>query len=156
MVSRFGRRKVLSARDQLARMRGVYPHFHCRIRDGALVAEGEIRPTARSISYRVRIEYRAPEAPKIYVISPGLKPREEGGRIPHVYPGNRPCLYLPNTDEWSPDLSLAHTIVPWISEWLYFYETWHAIGVWLGGGVEPADNSPIRNDHEDEADGQNR
>jgi len=31
---------------------------------------------------------------------------------------------------------LADTIVPWLMSWLFFYEIWHAIGEWLGGGVE--------------------
>src|SRR5262245_523531 len=156
MGSRFGPRKVLSVRDQLARMRGVYPHFNCRVRGGALVAEGDIRPTARSVAYRVRIEYRADEPPPGDVVSPELEPREDGGRLPHVYPGNRLCLYLPGAGEWNPDMSLAHTIVPWISEWLFFYETWRALGVWLGGGIEPIDNKTIRRDDKEKAYGRDQ
>jgi len=144
MVSSFGSRKVLSVHDQLARFRVVYPHFRSYVKDGTLIAEGDIRPTARSVAYRVRIEYRAGEPPRVLVLSPKLEPREEGGRLPHVYPGDRLCLYLPGTGEWSPDMSLAHTIVPWTSEWLFFYEAWRVLGVWLGGGVEPATSKTIR------------
>jgi hypothetical protein len=144
MVSRFEPRKVLSAHDQLARFRVAYPQFRSSVKKGTLVAEGDIRPTARSVAYRVRIEYRADEPPRVYVLSPKLEPREEGGRLPHVYPGDRLCLYLPGAGEWTPDMSLAHTIVPWISEWLFFYETWRVLGVWLGGGVEPAESKTIR------------
>jgi hypothetical protein len=144
MGSRFGSRKVLSVHDQLARFRVAYPQFRSWVKDGTLIAEGEIRPTARSVAYRVRIEYRADEPPRVHVLSPKLEPREEGGRLPHVYPGDRLCLYLPGTGEWSPDMSLAHTIVPWASEWLFFYETWRVLGVWLGGGVEPAESKTIR------------
>jgi hypothetical protein len=32
---------------------------------------------------------------------------------------------------------LADTVVPWTSEWLFFYEVWHATGLWLGGGTHP-------------------
>jgi hypothetical protein len=144
MVSSFGRRKVLSVHDQLARMRILYPQFRCWVKDGVLHAEGDIQPTMRSVAYRVRIEYCAGDPPQVRVLSPKLKPREQGGRLPHVYAGNRPCLYLPGAGEWTPDLSLAHTFVPWISEWLFFYETWHALGIWLGGGVEPAETKTIR------------
>ena len=149
MVSRFGPRKVLSVRDQLARMRVLYPHFRCWVKDGTLFAEGDVQPTTRSVAYRVRIEYHAGDPPQVHVLSPELKPREEGGRLPHVYPGTRLCLYLPGAGEWTPDLSLAHTIVPWISEWLFFYETWHALGAWLGGGVEPAENKTIRREEKE-------
>ncbi len=137
-------RKVLSVNDQLARFRIAYPHFRSRVRNGALIAEGDIQPTTRSAVYRVRIEYRAGERPDVEVLSPKLEPREEGGRIPHVFPGNRLCLYLPGTGEWEPDMSLAHTILPWISEWLFYYETWRVLGEWLGGGVAPADSKTIR------------
>lgn len=148
MVSNFGRRKVLGIRDQLGRMRMVCPDFRTRIIDGALVAEGDVRPTHRSVAYRVRIEYRAGEPPESTVLSPPLKPREEGGRLPHVYPGEKLCLYLPNAGEWTPDMSLAHTIVPWIAEWLFYYEVWHVTGEWLGGGVEPAVKRTVRKDEE--------
>jgi len=144
MVSSYRPRKILGVRDQLARMRAMYPQFRCWVKGGVLFAEGDIRPTARSVDYRVRIEYRADESPKVYVLSPKLEPREEDGRLPHVYPGDRLCLYLPDTGEWTSEMSLAHTIVPWISEWLFFYETWRVLGVWLGGGVAPAEQKTIR------------
>ena len=34
-------------------------------------------------------------------------------------------------------MQLATTIVPWCSEWLFYYELWLATGEWLGGGVHP-------------------
>jgi len=69
------------------------------------------------------------------VLSPVIKKRD-GYRIPHVYKGNRPCLYIPGAGEWGPDKYIAYTIVGWLSEWLYFYEVRHATGNWLGGGHE--------------------
>jgi hypothetical protein len=115
---------------------------------GALVAVGDVQPTSRSVVYNVRIEYRAGDPPEVTVLSPKLVPREEGGRLPHVYPGDKLCLYTPYTGQWTPDMSLPHTIVPWISEWLFYYELWHATGEWLGGGTEPAANETIRNEKE--------
>ena len=72
----------------------------------------------------------------------GCSPRRSRGCaddpvIPHVYPGPRPCPYLPGSGEWSLDQFVADTIVPWTSLWLYHYEVWHATGEWLGGGVHP-------------------
>jgi hypothetical protein len=60
--------------------------------------------------------------------------------VPHTYgegPPAKLCLWLPGTDEWSPAMPLAETIVPWASEWLFFYELWHATGIWYGCGVHP-------------------
>jgi hypothetical protein len=149
MGSRFGSRHVLGVREQLGRLRGACPGFRSRVRGALLIADGDVRPTARSVVYRVKIEYRVGDAPQIFVLSPKLEPREPGGRIPHVCPGNRLCLYLPGADEWTSEMSLAHTIIPWISEWLFFYETWHAIGVWLGGGVEPSEHTTIRREEKE-------
>jgi hypothetical protein len=148
MVGRFERRRILSVHDQLARFRVAYPQFRSSVKKGLLVVEGDIRPTVRSVAYRVRIEYRAAEQPRVHVLSPKLEPREEDGFLPHVYPGDRLCLYLPGADEWMPGMSLAHTIMPWISEWLFFYETWRVLGLWLGGGVEPRDCKTVRKGRE--------
>src|SRR5687767_11545413 len=120
MASNYGRRKVLSARDQLARMRGELPRFRSRIVDGALVAIGDVQPTSRSEVYTVRIEYRAGGAPEVSVLSPKLVPREESDHLKHVYPGNKLCLYTPCRQEWTPDMSLPLAIVPWVAEWLFY------------------------------------
>lgn len=107
------------------------------------MARGVVQPLPLSDEYRVRIEYALGEAPKTWVESPILRSREEGGDIPHVYwdEGPRPCLYLPRSGEWRGERLLAATIVPWLLEWLVFYEDWHATGEWRGGGVHPPDRS---------------
>jgi hypothetical protein len=87
--------------------------------------------------YRVRIEYTLSTSPTVWVLSPLLRGRDDDPVLPHVYPGPRPCLYLPGSGEWSPNQFVADTMVPWTSLWLYHYEVWHATGEWLGGGVHP-------------------
>src|SRR5690606_1969874 len=95
-----------------------------------------VRPTPLAEGYRVRIVYALGDAPKAYVDSPALRPRGDGQPVPHVYPGPRPCLYLPGSGEWTNRMSIARTIIPWLMLWLTYYELWHATGVWQGGGVE--------------------
>ena len=128
-------------------MRQAYPHFRSTAKSGLLAAEGDIQPTAMSGFYHVKIEYRADEPPKVRVLSPELKLRDDADRLPHTYRGDVLCLYLPGVGEWTPDMSLARTIVPWTAEWLFYYEAWLVTGRWLGGGVEPAPNTPIRHDN---------
>jgi hypothetical protein len=36
-------------------------------------------------------------------------------------------------------MSLATTVVPWLEEWLVFYEGWLLTGTWQGGGTLPAE-----------------
>jgi len=99
------------------------------------VSRGLVQPYVLSREYRVRIEYDV-GLPRVWIEDPPLMPREEGGRIPHVFPGPRPCLFYPPNREWIPSMLIADTIVPWLMAWLYFYEIWHATGEWLGGGID--------------------
>lgn len=32
------------------------------------------------------------------------------------------CLYYRN--EWNPMMKISETIIPWISEWIYYFEFW--------------------------------
>jgi hypothetical protein len=124
----------------------AFPGFKSKVRGAVLTGYGDIRPTELSESYRVKIEYEVGEAPRVWVIDPELVCRADAGRIPHMYGGERLCLYLPGSGEWTGDLSLPHVLIPWIAEWLLFYELWHATGEWLGGGVEPTANEPFRHE----------
>jgi hypothetical protein len=139
------RRGILSVHEQLPRMR-AFPGFTSWLSGTRLIAEGEVHPSSLGAIYRVRIEYEVKEFPKVWVLSPELIPREKGGEIPHMYGQERLCLYLPGTGEWSGRMSLGHTIIPWISLWLHYYELWHATGEWLGGGVEPTVEKPFIRD----------
>lgn len=103
------------------------------------------------MTYKVRVVYRLGQHPVVNVIDPPLKARD-GGRLPHVYSGDNLCLYHPDYDEWSGGRVIAETIVPWISEWLYFYEVWLVTEEWLGGGEHPPSGKNKR--HESSHSGQ--
>ncbi len=139
MVTQFEPIRTVGVNEQLAMMRILHPAFACSVRDGLLTCRGIIRPTAVNRAYRVRVEYLAKEFPKAFVEDPPLRRRQPDERIPHTYDLDRPCLYFPRTGEWRSDKFIAHTIIPWLSEWLFYYEAWRATGQWLGGGVHPAD-----------------
>jgi len=139
MASRadYFRARRLTLAYQLAKMKSLFPHFKTAGRGSRAVWTGTLRPSPLSDEYRVKIEYGVGDVPKVWVLSPPLQARPDNPSIPHVYPGPRPCLYLPRSGEWSPDEFIADTIVPWTSLWLFHYEVWRAIGEWLGGGVHP-------------------
>lgn len=137
MSGRCGKRPPISTDGQCALMRLFYPQFNTRFVGGRMISVGDLNPSSLSDTYRVKFEYKADRSPKVRVISPELVPREPGGKLKHVYPGNRLCLFVPGSGEWTPQMSIAKTIVPWASEWLFYYEMWHATGEWLGGGEEP-------------------
>ncbi len=124
-------------------MHSRYLHFDVRRSGNVVTWTGAVHPSDMSPEYRVRVRYALDDQPEIQVLSPALRDRE-GEPIPHVYPANILCTYLPRT-EWTPAHLIADTIVPWISDWLWFYEVWHGTGEWLADGEHPAAKNFPRN-----------
>lgn len=112
---------------------------HGNVRCGRLVWEFNAQPTPLSRIYRVRIVYQQRQTPLVFVIVPDVRDLAGGRRIPHVYSQKptRLCLYLPSTYEWSKEMTIADTIVPWAILWLFYFEEWLASDEWKGGGMHP-------------------
>ncbi len=129
--------RVLGLGEQLAYLRLWWPNFRSKICGATLSAVGELRPSELSATYTVCVNQRGGRSPEVRVVNPELRKGAGGEKIPHMYSQERLCLFLPGGGEWKPDDPIAHTILPWTSLWLYFYEVWHATGEWLGGGIHP-------------------
>lgn len=128
---------------QIAMMARYYPGFAAiRYPDTTIVWKGHLRPKMQS--YLVAVIWR-PSMPLPYVtiLNPSIRPRPGGSydEIPHlIYDAKEPrnsglCLFDPDTREWTPSMLIAKTTMRWASEWLYYYELWHAFGEWLAPGV---------------------
>ncbi len=128
------RTKRLSLILQRLALYRMFPESNLYINKNELVWEGELTPSIMSCTYRVELRYRLEYPPTVRVLDPPLETRE-GEQIPHLYPDGRLCLYYPKAREWNSSKHLSDTIVPWASEWLFFYEIWLATGTWTGGGV---------------------
>jgi len=92
--------------------------------------QGTLQPTGLSPAYMVAIRYRGSKTPKVFVIAPEIH-----ARAPHRYSDNTLCLHYPPDHDWRADSIVALTIVPWIAEWLFFYECWLDTGKWAGEAV---------------------
>lgn len=137
--------KPMSLREQENWIRHSFPGFKVGVKNNLLVAEGDLQPSAITENYRVEVRYRLGDPPGVSVLSPELKNRPDGESPPHMYVGDKLCLYLPSANEWTPQKALAATIIPWASEWLLNYELWLVTGEWLGGGVHlPRKQTPRR------------
>lgn len=104
-----------------------------------LVWEMSILPSPNSKTYRIRIDYTIGESPKVFVIDPPVLKRPEGqDHLPHVFDTKQQqiCLYYGPFGEWNGSMFLARKIVPWASEWLFYYELWLSTGEWLGEGIK--------------------
>lgn len=139
MATRFYKTRTprLTIKEQVGAMLTSCPQFRTVWRGKEVSWTGELCPTPLSERYKIRIQYRLGTPPEVTVISPELRNREEGSKIPHLYTGNRLCLYFPETQEWDASMAVAKTIVPWTSSWLFYYEVWLATGKWEGGGRHP-------------------
>lgn len=112
----------------------------CRLTRDGVAWSFDLQPTPFSASYRIIIEYWHAFAlpPRVWPRSPKIKLRGKDSP-PHYNFDGTLCLFCPDGPhggEWTHDKAIAHTIVPWTSKWLFFYEAWLMTGEWLGGGIE--------------------
>lgn len=123
--------------EQMASIKRKYANFTTNIERNSLRIKGELQPTSRSDVYMVEIIYHFRKRPIVNILKPVLVKNFKGEDIPHVYQGDRLCLYQPKYNEFKFSDFLSASIVPWTSLWLYYYEVWHVTGDWLGGGEHP-------------------
>lgn len=105
-----------------------FPAFRCSLNCGSLECRGTIRPTEQSATYTVRVHYTEWGIPEVRILMPHVTPRS----TIHMYRDGRLCLYHPPTQPWSGAHDLHKTIIPWIAEWLVYYELYRTEGKWLG------------------------
>ncbi len=106
-----------------------------------ITATGSVRPSDLCREYRVQVIYVDGQQPKISVLDPPLERLPDGTKIPHMYQGEHLCVFHPGYGDWTKTKLLANTVIPWIAEWLLFYEYWLATSEWLGGGVHPGSST---------------
>jgi len=125
--------RKLNLAVQLGHLQASFPDSHCRIVGHCeLEWSGAIRPSAFSESYFIGLRYRIGKRPIIEVLEPELKTPKLKSEIHMFYDGSL-CLYF--KDEWTAEMNIAKTILPWTAEWLLHYELWLVTGEWLGGGI---------------------
>ncbi len=134
MGIKFFNRSELTLAIQRLHLKKMFPDADCQIHGNTLTWKGRICPTCLSDSYLVELIYRQKGSPKVFVREPQLQ-RRNGQRAPHLYDEGNLCLHYP--DEWTPNMILSDSILPWTSEWLLHYEVWLATGEWCGGGTHP-------------------
>ena len=110
-MSYFIKKKDLSISEQVACLKSRYPNFVTTNNHLSLKATGHLQPTARSIEYKIELRYKLGTRPEVSVLSPKLEKNFNGEAIPHIYPGEKLCLYLPGANQFNYTDLLALTIV---------------------------------------------
>lgn len=78
--------------------------------------------------YTIQIEFRAGSFPQVYVLDPSIEPNSEI----HIYNEGSLCLFYPGDLKWKNTTSISEHTIPWIYEWIMFYEIYLRTGVWEG------------------------
>jgi hypothetical protein len=80
----------------------------------------------------------------VRILSPEIRKRI------HMYPNGTLCLYDHRDQPWNARDNLDEKIIPWIAEWLVFYELYLISDKWLGpeaphdGGEKKTESTIIR------------
>ena len=134
----YSKTRPLNPGQQFLAMKADFPQFKGKLgRNSSVRWVGEVAPFGISETYTVSIEYELRGRPRVTVLRPKLQTRA-GKHAPHIFSDGTLCLHLPG--EWCPEQTISSTIIPWLCEWLFFYEIWVATGTWHGGGSEHAAN----------------
>jgi hypothetical protein len=108
-------------------MQRAYPQFACRGTRGRYTFRGDLQPNAEGETYAVEVTCRPGAIPRVRVLSPVLD-----DDAPHRFKDGSLCLFHPRIFEWHGGRLVSDYIVPWTAAWLFFYEHWLDLGVWLG------------------------
>ena len=106
-----------------------FKFLNCKIKKTVLVCAGTLKLANCRNIYSILIEYVAGYEPKTTILSPNIMPCQEI----HMYQDHSLCLHYPKDMVWNERTLIFKYTVPWISEWIYYYEIYLINGnVWEG------------------------
>lgn len=105
-----------------------YSCFKTSVIKGKVVCSGEIQPTSDCDKYKVKIEFFPGRQPQVFIKSPDLPRNNEI----HVYNEGFLCLFDPSETYWKDTLKMSEYTIPWLVEWILYYELWKITGKWEG------------------------
>ena len=115
---------------QLQGIEKKYDCFTCKIigHGSMLLCKGSLQPLDYIEPYQIKFTQTAGNAPRVFVVSPQV---EYNPKI-HMYKEGNLCLYYPVEFNWKANTSVAMYMIPWINEWIIYYELYKISGVWEG------------------------
>lgn len=128
--------RPLSLKQQVLEM-ARYPQLRSRLKRKVVTWQGPWCPSELRNLYEIHITYKFLCRPRVAILSPELELAAEMRKLPHVYRGGQGDLCIHLASDWNSGMLIADTIMPWLSQWLYFYEVWRQTGAWIGKGTHP-------------------
>lgn len=126
--ARFNKYAILQYQKNLIEKHFTY--LKCIIRrDNVLICKGSIKPLQCINRYDIKIEYIAGYEPKTTILFPEIEPCREI----HMYKDHSICLFYPPDMTWNEKTKVYQYTIPWISEWIIYYELYLINGnIWEG------------------------
>jgi hypothetical protein len=120
--------QILSLQKYLIEKR--YNCFKCSINSNRekMVCKGQLQPLDGIETYQIEIIQSPGFAPKVFIIKPNIEYNSEI----HMYKKGNLCLFYPPDLTWKANTSVADYIIPWINEWIIYYELYRISGEWEG------------------------
>lgn len=103
-----------------------YTFLKCEIdwRRTVLVCTGWVKVNEDIEPYKVKIEYVVGKEPKTTILKPFVHPCKEI----HMYNDNSLCLHYSPDLVWDERIRIYEYTIPWISEWIVYYEIYKVNG----------------------------
>lgn len=114
---------------QKMRIQKNFPCFKCTLQNDTLKCHGLITPDETRETYKISILKKYYDPPKVFIKSPIIE--EPNSKI-HRYNDKSLCLYDWRDKPWKKHYLIDEKLIPWISEWIIFYELYKETGEWLG------------------------
>ena len=96
-------------------------------RPNHVLIKGVLQPTSFSPKYTIEINYKFGKYPIVKIIEPEIIEF-----TPHTFSKNKICTFYPSTENWSSTQYLSETLIPWICDWINYYELYLVTGEWHG------------------------
>lgn len=122
---KFNKYAVLSYQKKL--IENHYDFLNCVIVNNILICKGKIKQPDCDI-YKIKIECVAGYEPKSTILFPLIDPCKEI----HMYKDHSLCLHYSPDMKWNVRTNVFQYTIPWLIEWIVFYEIYKEKGVWLG------------------------
>lgn len=116
---------------QKSRIEKLYNCFSCSVNgltSYELVCRGELQPLDAVDVYKIEIRMRPKRKPVVRILSPKIKQ----SAIIHMYRDGSLCLYYPYDMVWKISTQIAEYTIPWLIEWILYYEIFKITGKWEG------------------------
>lgn len=106
-----------------------YSFLQTRIHKNVLTCRGKLKPGGCQNIYDIKIECTVGNEPKTTIVSPIIEPSKHI----HMYNDHSLCLHYPPDMEWTVRTAIFQYTIPWIIEWIIYYEIYLQNGnIWEG------------------------